>query len=65
MGKDYSPPQVLIVVKGGVCAEVYSTDPLEVLILDSDEHPDTDFETVMSGLSGEFTPQSLADVTRL
>ncbi len=60
----YDPPQVLIVVSGGVVIEVFSTNPLEVLILNQDEHPDEETETILSKLAGEFTPQAIADATR-
>lgn len=60
----YDPPQVLIVVSGGVVVEVFSTNTLEVLILDQDEHPDEDTEATLEKLAGEFTPQALADATR-
>ena len=60
---DYDPPQVLIVVSGGVVTEVLGTTPLEVLILDQDEHPDEETEAILSKLAGEFEPQALTDAT--
>jgi hypothetical protein len=60
---DYDPPQVLIIVRGGVVTEVLSTASLEVLILDHDEHPDEETETILSRLAGEFEPQALTDAT--
>jgi hypothetical protein len=61
---DYDPPQVLIVVKGGVVTDVFSSSPLEVLILDNDEYPDETVENVLDKLAGELTPQALTDAIR-
>jgi hypothetical protein len=64
MSKSYGPPQILIVVQGGVVTEVFSSIPIEVLILDNDEYPDETVKDALSKLIGELTPQVLTNAIR-
>lgn len=56
--------KVLIVVSGGCVIEVLSTETIDVLILDQDEHPDEVTEATLEKLSGEFEQQTLTDAVK-
>jgi hypothetical protein len=53
--------KVLIVVHGGVVTEVFSTETVEVLILDNDEYQAETFEAALAKIAGELIPQALTD----
>jgi hypothetical protein len=56
--------KVLIVVSGGCVIEVLSTETIDVLILDHDEHPDETTEATLEKFAGEFEPQTFTDAVK-
>lgn len=64
MAGDHSddPPQLLIIVQGGVVTEVFSSEDLQVLILDLDSHPEEILQSALSTLAGELTVQAVCEL---
>jgi hypothetical protein len=64
MAGDHSgdPSQLLIVVRGGVVSEVFSSEDVQVLILDLDTYPDETLQSALSKLAGELSPQAICEL---